>query len=117
MAKDTARHFGKPESQGAHVHGHAPPTQPASHAPGAKWTCPMHPQIVRDDPGSCPICGMALEPVAPTAATGPNPELADMTQRFWIGLALTIPVFVLEMGGHLFGWTHMIGAQVSNWIQ
>jgi Cu+-exporting ATPase len=77
----------------------------------------MHPQIVRDDPGSCPICGMALEPVAPTAATGPNPELADMTQRFWIGLALTIPVFVLEMGGHLFGWTHMIGAQVSNWIQ
>jgi Cu+-exporting ATPase len=77
----------------------------------------MHPQIVRDDPGSCPICGMALEPVAPTAATGPNPELADMTQRFWIGLALTIPVFVLEMGGHLFGWTHMIGAQASNWIQ
>jgi Cu+-exporting ATPase len=77
----------------------------------------MHPEIVRDDPGSCPICGMALEPMTPSAEQGPNPELADMTRRFWIGLALTLPVFALEMGGHLFGWTHAIGMQTSNWIQ
>ncbi len=83
---------------------------------GAKWTCPMHPQIVRDGPGVCPICGMALEPVIPTAASGPNPELADMTRRFWIGLALAAPVFALEMSGHLLG-RHLIAQQASNWIQ
>jgi Cu+-exporting ATPase len=77
----------------------------------------MHPEIVRDGPGSCPICGMALEPMTPSADAGPNPELADMTGRFWIALALTIPLFALEMGGHLFGWTHAIGSQTSNWIQ
>jgi Cu+-exporting ATPase len=103
-------------------HGHQKhhehePAAPVKAAPGSKWTCPMHPEIVRDDPGSCPICGMALEPMTPSAEQGPNPELADMTRRFWIGLALTLPVFALEMGGHLFGWTHAIGMQTSNWIQ
>ena len=62
---------------------------------------PCIPQIRQVGPGSCPICGMALEPELVTAETGPNPELVDMTRRFWIGLALTIPVFALEMGGHL----------------
>lgn len=100
-----------------HQHHEHAPAAPVKAAPGSKWTCPMHPEIVRDDPGSCPICGMALEPMTPSAEQGPNPELADMTRRFWIGLALTLPVFALEMGGHLFGWTHAIGVQTSNWIQ
>jgi Cu+-exporting ATPase len=73
----------------------------------------MHPQIVRDGPGACPICGMALEPMK--AAAGPNPELADMTRRFWIALVLAAPVFALEMGGHMFG--HVLGAGVSTWVQ
>jgi Cu+-exporting ATPase len=85
---------------------------------GAIYTCPMHPEIRQVGPGSCPICGMALEPELATAETGPNPELADMTRRFWIGLALTVPVFVLEMGSHLIAGLHMLlGAQLSNWIQ
>jgi len=86
-------------------------------SPGGKWTCPMHPEIVRDGPGDCPICGMALEPMMAGADIGPNPELVDMTRRFWIGAVLALPVVVLEMGGHLLGLTHLIGQQVSNWIQ
>ena len=68
----------------------------------AEWTCPMHPEIRRPGPGSCPICGMALEPVMATADDGPSPELRDMTRRFWVGVALSIPVVLLEMGGHFF---------------
>ncbi len=67
---------------------------------GAIYICPMHPEIRQQGPGACPICGMALEPEMPTADTGPNPELADMSKRFWVGLVLTIPVMVLEMSGH-----------------
>ena len=67
---------------------------------GTIYTCPMHPEIRQVGPGSCPICGMALEPEIATADSGPNPELADMTRRFWIGLVLTLPVFALEMGAH-----------------
>ena len=81
------------------------------------WTCPMHPEIRRPGPGACPICGMALEPEVMTAEIGPNGELADMTQRFWIALALTLPIFVLEMGGHLTGLHRWIGADTSGWIQ
>jgi Cu+-exporting ATPase len=77
----------------------------------------MHPQVRQMGPGNCPICGMALEPVIATDETGESPELRDMTRRFWIGLALTVPVFFLEMGGHVFDFTHLIGAQTSNWIQ
>ena len=84
---------------------------------GAIYTCPMHPQIQQIGPGTCPICGMALEPQTVTVDSGPNHELADMTRRFWIGLALTIPVFILEMGGHLTGLTMMLGQQLSNWLQ
>ncbi|WP_420313791.1 copper-transporting P-type ATPase [Antricoccus suffuscus] len=75
----------------------------------------MHPEVRRSGPGACPICGMALEPVVVTADSGPNPELADMTRRFWIGLALTVPVFVLAMGEHLFAG--LISPTVSSWIQ
>ncbi len=92
--------------------------QPQPEAPaGAIYTCPMHPEIRQVGPGSCPICGMALEPETITLDSGPNPELADMTRRFWFGLALALPVFLLEMGGHLFGLTMAIGQQLSNWIQ
>ena len=90
---------------------------PAPEAPpGTIYTCPMHPQIRQVGPGSCPICGMALEPLEPTAETGPNPELADMTRRLWIGLALAIPVVLLEMGGHLLN-LHIVAPATSNWIQ
>ena len=84
---------------------------------GTIYTCPMHPEIRQPGPGSCPICGMALEPEIVSADTQPNPELADMTRRFWIGLALTVPVFALEMGGHLTGLHQWLGQQTSNWIQ
>jgi Cu+-exporting ATPase len=77
----------------------------------------MHPQVRQMGPGHCPICGMALEPVMATADTGESPELRDMTRRFWIGLALTLPVFVLEMGSHLADVHHLIGPQRSNWTQ
>ena len=70
---------------------------------GTIYTCPMHPEIRQNGPGACPICGMALEPELVTADSGPNPELIDMTRRFWIAVALTIPVLFLEMIPHLAG--------------
>lgn len=84
---------------------------------GTIYTCPMHPEIRQIGPGSCPICGMALEPEIASADTGPNPELIDMTRRFWVGLVLTLPVFVLEMGSHLVGGHGFIDQTLSNWIQ
>ena len=85
---------------------------------GVIWTCPMHPQIRQDHPGACPICGMALEPLTATADSDPSPELLDMTRRFWIGLALTLPVFLLEMGGHILpGLHHFIPARLTTWVQ
>ncbi len=84
---------------------------------GAIYTCPMDPQIRQVGPGTCPICGMALEPEIATAESGPNPELADMTWRFWSGLALALPVFIMEMAGHLLGWHAWLGSQGSNWLQ
>ena len=86
-------------------------------AAGVIYTCPMHPQIRQVGPGSCPICGMALEPLTVTAESGPSHELGDMTRRFWIGLVLAVPVIVLEMGGHLTGLTMLLGQQLSNWLQ
>ncbi len=93
------------------------PKPPAPAPEGAIYTCPMHPQIRQIGPGSCPICGMALEPEMASADSGPNPELADMTRRFWIALALSLPVVILEMGGHLFNLHMLIGQQTSNWVQ
>ena len=84
---------------------------------GAIYTCPMHPEIRKVGPGSCPICGMALEPLMVTAESGPNPELVDMTRRFWIGLVITLPIFGLEMGGHLANLHMLLGKQASNWTQ
>ena len=93
--------------------------RPAEVVPeGTIYTCPMHPEVRQVGPGACPICGMALEPLEVGADTGPNEELVDMTRRFRIGVVLTLPVFVLEMGGHLFGLADRVGGQqVSNWIQ
>src|ERR1700722_1338731 len=91
----------------------APPNRAHS---GAIYICPMHPQIRQDHPGACPICGMALETEVATEATGPSAELVGMTRRFWIALALSIPVFVLEMGGHLAGSHWPLPEALSNWI-
>ncbi|PZU89897.1 MAG: haloacid dehalogenase [Shinella sp.] len=104
----------------AHHHDHHADQKPEAKTPapeGTIYTCPMHPQIRQTQPGNCPICGMTLEPEVATADTGPSPELIDMTRRFWIGLALAIPVVILEMGGHLIDLHMLIGAQASNWIQ
>ncbi len=93
-------------SKGCAAKFHADPAkylapQPIQSAPspaGSKYTCPMDPQIIRDKPGSCPICGMALEPMVPSLDEGENPELIDMRRRFWICLVLTVPVFISAMG-------------------
>ncbi|MBV0893112.1 heavy metal translocating P-type ATPase [Paracoccus sp. Z118] len=84
---------------------------------GTIYTCPMHPEIRQVGPGSCPICGMGLEPVLVSLEAEPNLELIDMRRRFWIGLVLTVPVFILEMGGHFLGLDRYIDQQTSNWIQ
>ncbi|WP_188517020.1 heavy metal translocating P-type ATPase [Alsobacter metallidurans] len=84
---------------------------------GAIYTCPMHPQIRQVGPGSCPICGMALEPVVAAAGEHDNSELKDMSRRFWVGLVLSLPVLALEMGGHLTGLDRYVPRGVSNWVQ
>ncbi len=131
-----AKHEGHEHRHGQHVmpdgtvmdgahhdhshHSHAPAaTKPAvtGDQSQVEYTCPMHPQVRQLGPGNCPICGMTLEPVLATADQGESPELRDMTKRFWIGTALTVPVFALEMGGHLTNLNHLFGQQLSNWIQ
>ncbi|MHB0670070.1 heavy metal translocating P-type ATPase [Roseomonas mucosa] len=86
---------------------------------GAIYTCPMHPEIRQEGPGNCPICGMALEPLEVTAEAAPNHELADMTRRFWIGLALALPVVILEMGAHIpgLGLHQLVPPRTSVWVQ
>jgi Cu+-exporting ATPase len=93
--------------------------KPQTAAAGATYTCPMHPEIRRSEPGDCPICGMALEPVGATEETGPSPELIDMTRRFWIGAALSIPTVILEMGAHFPGLNlhRYVSPQISVWLQ
>jgi P-type Cu+ transporter len=91
----------------------APPAAPE----GTIYTCPMHPQIRQVGPGFCPICGMALEPDLVTATSGPNPDLADMIRRFWLGLVLALPVVILEMGGHFANLHMIVGPKWSNWLQ
>ncbi|MEK8094922.1 copper-translocating P-type ATPase [Methylocystis sp. IM3] len=119
-------HSGHGRFHGHQGHPHTPtPEQPDRAglkqparlaAEGIIYTCPMHPQIRQLGPGNCPICGMALEPLVTTAEEAPSAELTDMTRRFWVGLALTVPVFVLEMGGHFFN-LHHYRPQLSNWAQ
>jgi Cu+-exporting ATPase len=85
----------------------------------AIYTCPMHPEIRQVGPGSCPICGMALEPLDAAGEAGPSPELADMTRRFWMALALTIPVVLLENGMHFIGhgFNAVVSPQLNVWLQ
>ena len=130
-AKHKAEHDGRPYffcSAGCRTKFLADPSKyllpvpAAAAAPvpeGTIYTCPMHPQIRQEGPGSCPICGMALEPLTVTAEAPPNHELADMTRRFWIGLVLTLPIFVLEMGSHIpaLGLDNLVPPHVSTWIQ
>ena len=101
-------HYGHDRAEHGHSHG-AAPIHPASVPKGAKWTCPMHPEIVKDGPGDCPICGMALEPMVASLDDAPNPELVDFTRRLWGSAALSIPILVLAMGG-------MVGIPVREWI-
>lgn len=114
-------------SETSHRHDHheaSPERVEPSHRQSEKamsdgvWTCPMHPEIRRSGPGSCPVCGMALEPLVATASTGQSDELRDMTRRFWLGLLLTLPVLVLEMGSHLFPkMMQLLSPQYNVWLQ
>jgi Cu+-exporting ATPase len=83
---------------------------------GTVWTCPMHPEIRRDAPGQCPICGMALEPLEPTLDEGPNPELVDMSRRFWGSVALSLPMVILTFGAEVLGW-EPLPMWMSVWVQ
>jgi Cu+-exporting ATPase len=94
--------------------------EPAGGLPGSRveYSCPMHPEVVQDHPGSCPKCGMALEPRTVTLEEGPNPELVDMGRRFWIGLALSLPILALAMGDLLPGLpVHALDMRLLNWAQ
>ena len=95
-------------ARAAHAHSSA--------AEGGVWTCPMHPEVRRNGPGSCPICGMALEPVEPILEEGPNPELADMSRRLWISALFSIPLLLLVMGGEVFG-IELLPMRISVWVQ
>jgi Cu+-exporting ATPase len=97
-------------------HAHQPAVDPADVPKGTIWTCPMHPQIRWDHPGNCPICGMALEPLEPTAEEPVNPELIDMSRRFWVSLALTIPIVVLVVATEILGIA-LLPVRTSIWVQ
>ncbi|HEY7689326.1 MAG TPA: heavy metal translocating P-type ATPase, partial [Dongiaceae bacterium] len=122
FAADPARYLeGKPSA--GHGHGHGMEArddrQPAPGGADVVYTCPMHPEIRQVGPGTCPICGMALEPAEVAAGDAPNPELIDMTRRFWIGGILTLPILLLAMGPHFIGFPshEQISLQLSNWLQ
>ncbi|WP_408640613.1 heavy metal translocating P-type ATPase [Allosphingosinicella deserti] len=83
---------------------------------GSIWTCPMHPEIRQEGPGTCPLCGMALEPLEPSLEDGPNPELVDFTRRLWVSAALSIPLLILSMGADMLGW-HLLPMRALPWVQ
>ncbi len=95
----------------------APASRVPAPAPGARWTCPMHPEVVRDGPGSCPICGMALEPLLPSLEEEENPELVDMSRRLFIGLGLTVPILLIAMSGMLPGAGRGAAPRLADWIE
>jgi Cu+-exporting ATPase len=95
--------------------GDKPKPEPMA-TPGAIWTCPMHPQIRQEGPGTCPLCGMALEPEEPSLNDAPNPELVDFTRRLWVAGALTIPLLVVSMFAEMSG-LHLVGPAASPWVQ
>ena len=95
-------------------HSSPGPADPGPSPSGAVYTCPMHPQIRQNHPGSCPICGMTLEPVLPSAAPQDNRELDDFRRRFYISLPLVIVLFAISMGGHIAAW---LNPGVQNWVE
>ena len=97
-------------------HGHKPPPPVQGDTADVIYTCPMHPEVRRQGPGNCPVCGMALEPEIQTGEEGENPELTDFRRRFWLGLLLTLPLLLLEMGGHFTDF-HLLDESISNWAQ
>src|SRR6266851_3697714 len=124
FAADPAQYLSRCEppaapAQRAAVERPAPAALPEPARGEVLWTCPMHPQIIRKEPGACPICGMALEPMTPTGAEAVNPELRDMTRRFWVGVVLSLPLLLLTMAEHF--WEHPLGRllspQASVWLQ
>ena len=96
---------------------HVMPEVTAAAQDGATYTCPMHPEVRRTAPGSCPICGMALEPLQPTATSDGNPELRDMTRRFWVGTALAAPLVAWEMSAHLPGLSWHPSPRLCAWLE
>ncbi len=92
-----------------------PRAEPAA-TPGAIWTCPMHPEIRREGPGTCPICGMALEPEEPSLDDAPNPELVDFTRRTWVAGALTVPLLAITMVAELLG-VQFVPPAFNPWVQ
>ncbi|MEG3178656.1 heavy metal translocating P-type ATPase [Sphingomonas sp. RB3P16] len=95
--------------------GDKPKPEPAA-TPGAIWTCPMHPQIRQEGPGTCPICGMALEPEEPSLDDGPNPELVDFTRRLWVAGVLAVPLLAISMVAEMLS-VHVVSPAASPWIQ
>src|SRR5690606_4152080 len=93
----------------------APRPEPEA-TPGAMWTCPMHPQIRQEGPGTCPICGMALEPEESTLDDKPNPELVDFTRRLWVSAVLTVPLLAVSMGAEMLG-LQLVSPTASPWVQ
>jgi Cu+-exporting ATPase len=117
---DPTRYTGPKAGPDAHdcCHGEsARPAPPA--APGSKYTCPMHPEVIQDGPGTCPKCGMALEPMTPQAGVEDDTELRDMTRRFWVSAALTVPVFLLSMLPMIPGVSlpHWLQGSTGKWIE
>ena len=107
-----------------HGHGHAvghqhssAPEATAAVPEGTIYTCPMHPEVRQVGPGSCPICGMALEPEMPTTETGPSAELTDMTRRFWVAAVLSVPVLIMGMGAELLSLERFVSGEILNWLQ
>ncbi len=100
-------------------HGKSVPKSAAPVSADVKYTCPMHPEIIRDAPGSCPICGMALELMTPTAQEGPSRELIDMSRRFWVSVSICVPLIAIAMGKHIaipaLGW--LARWPYSNWAE
>jgi len=95
------------------------PKEAAAEAPGREYTCPMHPEILQDRPGACPICGMDLELKTLSAEEEDNPELLNMTRRFWVSLALTLPVLALAMGHMIPGipWERLGSPRALTWVE
>ncbi len=113
-----SRHHG--EHQHCHSEGGSAEVGRPRNGGAVEYTCPMHPEIVRDEPGSCPICGMALEPRVAAAGEEENRELTDMTRRFWVSLALTTPVFLIAMAGesvHGAGGAHGVSTRILVLVQ